>query len=72
MVSGLSSIAFRALALCFLCFAVLSNASDTPRHPHAKHDQLQRRSVVSKLTLKHSDVSDRIIDILITLDSQST
>jgi hypothetical protein len=72
MVSRLSSIAFGALALCFLCFAVLSNASDTPLHPHAKHDQPKRRSVASELTLKHSDVSGQAIDILIFLDSQGT
>jgi hypothetical protein len=71
-VSRLSRIAFGALALCFLCFAVLSDASNTPRRPQAKHDQIQRRSVISKLTLKHSDVSDRVVNILITLDSQGT
>jgi hypothetical protein len=36
MVSRLSSIAFWAVALCFLCFVTLSSA-DTPRHPHADH-----------------------------------
>jgi hypothetical protein len=51
MVSQVSSIAFWAVALCFLRFAVLSNASDTPRHPHAKRDdEIHRRCVVSKST----------------------
>jgi len=72
MVSRLSSIAFGALALCFFCFAVLSNASDTPCHPHAKPGQLQRRSVVSGLTPKNFDVFDQVFDILTALDIQGT
>jgi hypothetical protein len=73
MVSRLSSIAVWAVALCFLCFAVLSNASDTPHHPHAKRDdKLRRRSVVSKLALKHHDFSHRVVDILTIMNSQGT
>ncbi|KAG7406899.1 Chitotriosidase-1 [Fusarium oxysporum f. sp. rapae] len=47
MVSRLSSIAFWAVALCFLCFVTLSNA-DTPRHPHAQPGRINRRSVITK------------------------
>jgi hypothetical protein len=47
MVSQMSSIAFWAFALCV---AVLSNASDTPRHPHAKRDDEIHRRCVSKST----------------------
>jgi hypothetical protein len=75
MVSQLSIIAMWAAALCLVCFAVLSNASDTPRHPHDKRDdKLRRRSVVSKLdeALKHHDVSHQVIDILTTANSQGT
>ncbi|KAH7202713.1 glycoside hydrolase superfamily [Fusarium redolens] len=44
MVSRLSSIAFWAVALCFLCFVTLSNA-DTHHHPHGR---ISRRSVITK------------------------
>ncbi|CAG7560691.1 unnamed protein product [Fusarium equiseti] len=47
MVSRLSSIAFWAVALCFLCFVTLSNA-DTHRHPHAQPGRINRRSVITK------------------------
>ncbi|KAF5664348.1 chitinase 3 [Fusarium heterosporum] len=47
MVSRFSSIAFWAVALCFLSFVTLSNA-DTPRHPHVQPGRINRRSVINK------------------------
>jgi hypothetical protein len=51
MVLRLANIVFWAVALCFLCFATLTNADNTGSQPRGSRARIHRRAnVISKIS----------------------